>query len=276
MDLSRGITRRAAIKDMGKAGLAVVVFGAACTNEPAPTTISAPGSTLPSGDTTPDVSTSTAGGATSTSGQAGLSQWARVNMGFVSAYILYRNGEAALIDTGQSGSEGDIEATLVSVGLGWDAVTSVILTHKHPDHAGSVQAVAQLARNSNVYVGEGDLAAIPQISSGEGIQGPVSVRGGDNVFGLQVIDTPGHTPGSISMLDSAAGVLVAGDALNTQSGALASASANPNFTEDLDLADRSVRKLAGFDYEVVLVGHGEPIEDGGASAVAALADDLNV
>ncbi|HEY5890934.1 MAG TPA: MBL fold metallo-hydrolase [Acidimicrobiia bacterium] len=275
MGLDRLTTRRAAIKDMGKAGLAIVVFGTACTSEPGSTTLPGLTTSTPLNESTTTVgaiSTTTGGGTTTTSGQA--AKWARVNLGFVSAYILYRDNEAALVDTGQAGAEGDIEAALNTVGLGWDSVTSVILTHKHGDHAGSAVGVAGLATNSNVYVGEGDLAAIGPIESEDGTQGPVSVRDGDNVFGLEVIGTPGHTPGSISVLDRTAGILVAGDAMNTGSGALASASANPQFTEDLALADASVRKLAGFDFEIVLVGHGEPILTGGSDEVNALADDL--
>jgi glyoxylase-like metal-dependent hydrolase (beta-lactamase superfamily II) len=275
MELSRVITRRAAIKDMGKAGLAIMVFGTACTSEPGSTTLPGLTTTIPGAETTTSVGvTSTTAASTSTTSPSGQTQWARANLGFVSAYILYRNSEAAIVDTGVGGSEGDIESALGSIGLGWDAVTSVILTHKHPDHVGSVGAVARLATNSNVYVGEDDLAAIGSISSEEGTQGPVPVLNGDNIFGLDVIGTPGHTPGSISLLDSTAGILVVGDAMNTRGGSLASASADPQFTEDLALADESVRKLAGFDFEIVLVGHGEPILTGGSVEVNALADDL--
>ncbi len=275
MELSRAISRRAAIKDMGKAGLAIVVFGTACTSEPGSTTLAGLSSTVPVGETTTSIGTTTTSASreTSTTMPEGT-QWARVNLGFVSAYILFRRGEAALVDTGQSGSEGHIEAALVAAGLEWDAVTSVILTHKHPDHVGSVSVVSELASNANFYVGEGDLNALAPISSDEGTQGPVSVGDGDNVFGLDVIGTPGHTPGSISVLDPTAGILVVGDAMNTRGGALASASADPQFTEDVTLADESVRKLAGFDYDVVLVGHGEPILTGGTAEVSALASGL--
>ena len=36
---------------------------------------------------------------------------------------------------------------------------------------------------------------------------------GQEVFGLQVVDTPGHTPGHIAVFDNDSRVLVAGDAL---------------------------------------------------------------
>ena len=60
-----------------------------------------------------------------------------MNLGFVSAYILVRGGEAVIVDTGVAGSDDDIETALGGIGLGWADVGHVILTHKHGDHAGA-------------------------------------------------------------------------------------------------------------------------------------------
>ncbi len=83
------------------------------------------------------------------------------------------------------------------------------------------------------------------------------VGDGDEVLGLQVIDTPGHTPGHISVFDADSGLLVAGDALNTSDGEVTGA--NPQFTVDIVEADDSIRKLATYPVETVLVGHGDPV-----------------
>lgn len=252
------LTRRAAIKDMGKAGLAIMVFGVACSNEGIPATTSSPPTTttLPVAPTT-------------TSGPAGASttMWERVAMANVSAYILYRNGEAALIDTGQPGAETEIGAVLGDLDISWDAVGSVIVTHQHPDHRGSVEAVSSLTPGAAVYSGAGDIEAIGELVDGD----PQIASDGDSIFDLTVIATPGHTAGHISVLDERAGILVAGDALNNRGGVLSSASADVDFTEDGELADQSVNRLAGFDFEVVLFGHGDPILDNGSVRVAELA-----
>lgn len=192
----------------------------------------------------------------------------RVEMAIVSAYILYREGEAALVDTGQKGSESDIEAALAGVGLGWDAVSDVIATHKHPDHVGSIEAVASAATNAAIHVGEGDAGAIGALPAGP----PQLAGDGESIFDLEIIETPGHTPGHISVLDSKAGILVAGDAMNSVGGRLNPS--DPAFTEDTDLATSSIRKLAGFEYEIVLFGHGHPILSDGATEVAALAASI--
>ncbi|MET0697198.1 MAG: MBL fold metallo-hydrolase, partial [Acidimicrobiia bacterium] len=98
------------------------------------------------------------------------------------------------------------------------------------------------------------------------------VGDGDRVFNLEIIATPGHTPGHVCVLDSTVGVLVAGDALSVQEGVVAGP--NPSFTEDLDQAHESVRKLAGLQFGVLLVGHGDPIETNASEQVAEFAAGL--
>lgn len=267
-------TRRMVLRDMGKAGLGLLVLGtAACADETGDqSSISSASngtSTTPepdAGSTSQADTTSTQAETTSTSpAPAGL-DWQRVNLDFVSAYILFRAGEAALVDTGVGGSEGAIEAVLTEVGLDWGTVGHVVVTHKHPDHQGSLEGVLAQAPGASWYAGEGDMSAISAPGAG------MAVGDGDSVFDLQIIETPGHTPGHIAVLDAAGGVLVAGDALNGTDGGLTGA--NPGFSEDMGLANASVQKLAGFDYEVVLFGHGEPVLEGGSAAVADLAGTI--
>jgi glyoxylase-like metal-dependent hydrolase (beta-lactamase superfamily II) len=177
--------------------------------------------------------------------------------------VLVRGGEAAIVDTGVAGSEGDIEAALTRLGLDWSAVGHVVLTHKHPDHAGSAAAVLERATEAVGYAGAADLDAITAPR-------PLTAVGdGDTVFDLDVVNTPGHTAGHIAVLDTGAGVLVAGDALGTASGTLAGS--NPQFTEDAEAAKATVAKLGALRFETLLVGHGEPILTGAAAQVAALA-----
>jgi glyoxylase-like metal-dependent hydrolase (beta-lactamase superfamily II) len=254
------------LRDMGKAGLAVVVLGVtACAEEPTEEATPTDEVETTSTSRRSTSTSSTSAGGTSSTGSAASHLWHRVNLGFVSAYILHRNGEAAVVDTGVEGSETSIETALSEVGVGWDSVGHLIVTHKHPDHQGSVDAVLD-ASGAPWYAGTGDIGLITAASDGS------AVGDGDSVFGLEIIETPGHTPGHISVLDPKAGILVAGDALNGADGGVAGP--NPDFSEDMDLADASVVKLAGFDYEVALFGHGEPVLEGASGLVVELADSL--
>jgi glyoxylase-like metal-dependent hydrolase (beta-lactamase superfamily II) len=267
MTTHRLINRRMAIAEMGKAGLAIVVFGtAACSDGDAGATTTAPGtapvSTVGPATTAATEAGSTNSGAPTTTTAPATSSFQRVNLDFVSAYILYRGGEAALVDTGVGGSAAAIEAALSEVGLAWDSVGHVILTHKHPDHAGSVDEVMTQATGATLYAGDAD---IPQITSATP---PQPVGDGDSVFGLEIIDSPGHTAGHICVLDATAGILVTGDALSGTGGGVAPPDAS--FSEDMTVAMESVLKLGGFTYEIALFGHGEPLTEGASAAVAAL------
>jgi glyoxylase-like metal-dependent hydrolase (beta-lactamase superfamily II) len=189
--------------------------------------------------------------------------WERIDLGYVSAYILARGGEAAVVDTGNPGSESAIAEALQAAGLGWDAVGHVILTHRHGDHVGSLDAALAAAPDAVAYAGRED---IPSIEADREL---TAVGDGDLVFDLQIVATPGHTAGHISVLDTAGGLFVAGDALSTADGKVGDS--NPRFTDDMDQAMASIRKIGGLEFETLLVGHGDPILTGASALVAAFA-----
>ena len=92
---------------------------------------------------------------------------------------------------------------------------------------------------------------------------------GDEVFGLQVVDTPGHTPGHIAIFDTDSRVLVAGDALNSTIDGLKGPMSE--FTVDMSTAAESVRKLAALEPQVILFGHGPPLQRDAAAELRRLA-----
>lgn len=248
----RRIARRLFIRDLGRGVTALAVLGAA--TRPGVVRAQSP-------SPAPSPATSPAPGASPAASPGALS-WERVNLGFVSAYILVRGGEAAIVDTGVDGSADAIEASLTGIGLDWGAVGHVILTHHHRDHVGSAVAIMERAPDAMAYAGAED---IPSIT----IPRPATaVADGDTVFGLQVITVPGHTAGSIAVLDPVGSTLVAGDALLTMGGPLAVPGAQ--FTDDMEVAKQSVVKLGTYTFETLLVGHGDPIEGGASAQVAAL------
>lgn len=280
------IGRRLFLSDLGRGAVAIAVVGgvgvAACSDDdeqvdatPTPgrpaaaTTAKAADESAATPSTavaTPEP-TETPEGSSSALGRVG---WRRVQfiLGSVSAYVLVRGGEAAVADTGVAGSADDIERALVAAGVGWDDVGHVILTHWHFDHAGGLPEVLRRATGATGYAGAADLAAIPSPRP------LVAVGDGDRVFDLEIIETPGNTPGHISILDAAGGLLVAGDALNSVLSGGAVIGPNPQFTADLELANSSVVKLAQREFEMVVFGHGDPLIGGASAAVAALAADL--
>jgi glyoxylase-like metal-dependent hydrolase (beta-lactamase superfamily II) len=202
--------------------------------------------------------------------------WHRLSLhdDFVSAYILVRSGEAAIVDVGgpdpAGSSTGDILAALEAMGLGWGNVGHVILTHHHLDHAGSAAEVLAAAPDAQGYAGAEDIPHFVAQGAEDNqhivVPRPLfPVVDGDSVFDLRIVATPGHTPGHIAVLDEALGVLVVGDALTTTDGRPTSYPIGS--TEDIADAQRSVAKLAALDFETLFVGHGEPIQSGAAGLV---------
>lgn len=189
----------------------------------------------------------------------------QVNLGFVNAYVLIRGNEVAIVDTGVANSEAAIANVMNAAGANWSNVRHVILTHHHPDHAGSIQAVLDAATGATAYAGAPD---IPNIKTTARLQ---TLADGQELFGLQMIATPGHTPGHFSVYDPAGLTLITGDALNN-GGALSGP--NPQFTPDMATAIQSAKKLGTFNYERAFFMHGNTIDKGASAAIAAMAAGL--
>jgi glyoxylase-like metal-dependent hydrolase (beta-lactamase superfamily II) len=223
------------------------------TTTAAPTTAAPSPSTTASAPTTPSPSSEPAA-------------MHRVNLGFVSAYILARGSTAAVVDTGVAGSADSIEEALGMAGLAWPDVAHLILTHHHPDHAGSVADVLTAASAAMVYAGEADIASITSPR-------PITAVGqGDDVFGLEIVPTPGHTAGHIAIFDPIGQLLVVGDALGNSDNVLTGP--NPQFSDDMATAIQSAKMLATLPVESIVFGHGEPIESGGMARLVELAASL--
>jgi glyoxylase-like metal-dependent hydrolase (beta-lactamase superfamily II) len=94
---------------------------------------------------------------------------------------------------------------------------------------------------------------------------PISVdhilpEGGMFINGVEIIDTPGHMPGHVSLYVRNQKTLIAADALVIQNGELDIA--NPHFTLDLPEAINSVQKLYVRDIKKIICYHGGIMEEG--------------
>jgi glyoxylase-like metal-dependent hydrolase (beta-lactamase superfamily II) len=186
--------------------------------------------------------------------------------GFTTSYVVVRGSEATVVDTGVVGSAQRIGEVVQEAGLGWDAVRNLIVTHHHPDHAGSVADVLGLAQAATIWAGAAD---IPTIRAPRDI---VPAEDGAEIFGLRVVATPGHTIGHISVYDELASTLITGDALVNVGGTLAPSPAQ--FSADMTLVAESVKKIAALGFERALFMHGDPIESGASAAIGRLALSL--
>jgi glyoxylase-like metal-dependent hydrolase (beta-lactamase superfamily II) len=201
--------------------------------------------------------------------------------GLVNCYLVPEADGFTLIDTSFSGGEDGIISAAAAAGK---PIRRILLTHAHPDHIGSADAlIAKLGPleiaasqrsvpllkfppDTSLEPGEPDIP----IKNTPGIESPVTriLSEGDFYGSLRVIDTPGHLPGHLSLLDRRDGTLYAGDAIICL-GSLRVAGYAPfpftptnGFTWDKRLALSSARKLLEQPIVRYASGHG-PIREGG-------------
>lgn len=213
---------------------------------------------------------------------------------FVNVFGLsHQDGSWTLVDAGIPGSAGRIRH--------WAERTfsrppnAIVLTHGHFDH---VSAAGELAEHWDVplyahalefpyLTGRHEYPA-PNVGAGGGamsLLSPLYPRGPVNL-GLrlrelpvagqlaelpawQVIETPGHTPGHISLFRPEDRCLLPGDAFCTtkpESFFEAAIAQSPElhgppayFTSDWEAAKQSVAKLAGLEPAILAPGHGKPL-----------------
>lgn len=157
-----------------------------------------------------------------------------------------------LVDAGPQGSAGPIVAALARLGAAWSDISDVVLTHSHPDHTGGLGEVLEECPTARVWAGAADCAAI---AAGAAVQ---PLNDGDRVRDLQVLATPGHTPGHISLLHDD-GILFVGDAVATVGGTMRRA---PKvFTADAEEAEKSLRRLESLTAGRWLFAHGPEVHD---------------
>jgi hydroxyacylglutathione hydrolase len=138
------------------------------------------------------------------------------------AYLLYAEGgqEAVLIDPGDEAARLEKEAR--ALGL---QVKLILATHGHFDHVGAVAAVAQ-AFGSRFAMHAGDQYLLDRLEDMAAFYGQEASRnpkidqalhGGETVglagIELQVLATPGHTPGGLCYYHAPSASLFSGDTL---------------------------------------------------------------
>lgn len=203
-------------------------------------------------------------------------------MGVSNAYLVeIGNGGLALIDTGTPGKSSKVISCLASMGRKPNDIKYIILTHADADHSGSA---ADLKRRTGAPVAIGALDA-PRLSGEkklkevgglggvmvgvfgaimkvERIKPDMELKDGESVGSLVVIDTPGHTDGSICVYKPGEAIFV-GDLLRTdRAGKLMLAS--PNMSRDMNAVKVSVEKISKLEFSMLLPGHGGPISEGAA------------
>jgi len=209
-------------------------------------------------------------------------------------YIIARKG-LVVIDTGIPGSGKKILSTIRdTLHREPSEITTVVITHFHTDHIGGVKALKDAAPGLKVAIHEADagyVAGTIPLPRYPGLQGfavglfswvmptvfppDILLKDGDRIEGLTVIHLPGHTPGSIGLLDEGSKTLFAGDLLRCPDGTTLTEGPGA-FSMDLAASWESIRKIGSLEFDTLLIGHGTPVRPGAAAIVRAFAKTLPV
>lgn len=203
--------------------------------------------------------------------------------------LVWDGQDAVLIDTGTPGQWGQIRNEMERHGVPAERLRAILLTHQDIDHIGSLPEILEEAGFSiNVYAHplekpyiEGELPLMKAtmehmawqlegLPEGERTQvvsflianlpkGRVDHTLEDGQVlpycgGIEVIYTPGHTPGHLSLYLHRSQTLVAGDAMFSVNGKLMGPH-RPS-TPDMDAAVRSLLRYLNYEIKNVICYHG--------------------
>lgn len=197
----------------------------------------------------------------------------------VNCYLYDEGAELTLVDAALSFNAKQI---LLSIKVMEKPLTQIIITHAHLDHLGALDAVKREWPDAIVSISSrdarllaGDTSLLPDEPDSP-IKGGVPknietqpdrlLEEGDQVGSLKVINTPGHTPGSISLFDTRNRFLLAGDAFQTRGGIAVSGTFKVLFpfpafaTWNKRVALESAQKIRDLNPQLLAVGHGAMVD----------------
>lgn len=194
---------------------------------------------------------------------------------FVNAFLVREDDGLTLIDTTLGGGAADLIAAARQAG---GEITRVALTHGHGDHVGSLDALRASLPDVQVLLGERDARILagedpkprgswPRVETAP----DVALGGGERIGSLEVIASPGHTPGHVAFLDTRDGTLFAGDVYSSYGRVSVTSHFYWRFPLPLmgtcDRAEdlRSAEALAAREPARLLVGHGPAISQPAAA-----------
>ena len=202
------------------------------------------------------------------------------------SFLVDHRGVLSLVDTGTEKDPPRILRALEKLGRKPEDVRQILLTHGHGDHAGGAKAMKE-STGAPVLAGAADREVIagrepyppaaaawgrvlytnrlkdyPRFEIDHGVADRIEVEGG-----LEMIPTPGHTDGHMTIWAPDLQALFLGDSVWNIAGLRECWRA---FNPDPQTNHEGVRKLADLPSESLWFGHGFTIQRNGRSRLRSL------
>jgi len=218
-----------------------------------------------------------------------LAQLTRYPLVFpMNCYLVQEEDGLTLVDSTMASPADDIAALVKQLGK---ELRRVALTHAHGDHVGGVNGVRQRFPGVEVSIAERDAPILAGDKTLHATEPQTKVKGyfvkvdwkpdrllkpGDRVGSLEVVPSPGHTPGHVAFLDLRDRSLIAGDAFQTRGGIAVSGDLRPLFpfpamaTWNKQVALASAVALRALVPSLLAVGHGAVVSEPAAAMDRAI------
>jgi glyoxylase-like metal-dependent hydrolase (beta-lactamase superfamily II) len=196
-------------------------------------------------------------------------------MHFVNAFLVREDDGFTLVDTTFGGGAQQLIDAAASAG---GEIKRIALTHGHNDHVGSLDALKERLGGAQVFLSDLDA----RIHAGEKVVDgklpgwwPKSIKtvpdvplsGGERIGSLEVIPTPGHTPGHMAFLDARDKTLFVGDVYTSYGGLAVTNHFNLRFplaapaTWDKAKDSESACTVRALEPRLLVAGHGPAVTD---------------
>lgn len=203
------------------------------------------------------------------------------NLAHSNVYFVVNAQGLVVIDTGTPGNGKKIVEYIRETGHQPQEVTTIILTHSHLDHTGSLKELKDLT-GAKVAASTEDadyisgrkpypkpknilMRAAPLLIKSKPVDVDLILKDGDKIGNLVVVHTPGHTPGSIMLYDAENRALFSGDSLRFQHGKILTGPKQYSWNADIERA--SIEKISRLDFDLLLPGHGEYLKGDASGSV---------
>jgi len=187
-------------------------------------------------------------------------------------WILNCDEGTVLIDAGMAPTAIDkIEAELKTIGKTWSDVKACLITHKHGDHVRNLAKVKELS-GAEVMSHEGDAADIEK-ATGVKVKGLKDREKLPYCGGIEVVSVPGHSLGNCCYYLSKKKVMIAGDTVFGDDAGNISAPPE-RYCLDVKQAERGIKRLLDYDFDVLLITHGKDTMKDAKSKVKELVEKI--